>query len=112
MLYPASIILLIANLIALVLSALRPSLKWLRWWPVGLAVVALLQLVIDGFYQTLILVYVITAILIVIGLYQWKVPATKTQIPVSCCSDRLDNHLAIGIHHLSGSFCYFNLVLW
>ncbi len=79
MLYPASIILLIANLIALVLSALRPSSKWLRWWPVGLAVVALLQLVIDGFYQTLILVYVITAILIVIGLYQWKVPAKKSK---------------------------------
>ena len=79
MLYPLSVLLLYANVIALLLSALRLSSKWLRWWPVGLAVVALLQLAIDGFYQTLFLVYVITAVFIVIGFYQWKMPATKSK---------------------------------
>ena len=77
MLYPLSTLLIIANLIALFLSTIRSSLKWLPWWPIGLGLIVLLQLTIDGFYQTLVLVYLMTIVFITIGLYKWKTQSAK-----------------------------------
>jgi len=77
MLYPMSTLLIIANVIALILSAIHSHVKWLRWWPIGLGLIALLQLTIDGYYQTLLLVYLLTTIFIAIGLYKWKTQASN-----------------------------------
>jgi len=77
MLYLSSKLLIIANLIAIILSAVRSPAKWLRWWPIALALIALGQLTIDGFYQTFVLVYFTTVLFITIGIYKWKKSATK-----------------------------------
>lgn len=79
MVYPLSMLLILANILVLILSVFRPFSNKLRWWPVAILLMAFLQLAIDGFYQTLILVYFITAILITIGFYRWKHPAIKSR---------------------------------
>lgn len=72
MLYPFTSVLIIANLVALFLSAIKSPPKWISWWPIGLIIITLLQLIIDGFYQTLVLVYFTSVILSAIGFYRWR----------------------------------------
>lgn len=66
----ATEIFLFAVSAALVLSVVRYSAKWLRLWPIILISLLIAHLIINGFYQSLVLVYLISSVLLIIGLYE------------------------------------------
>lgn len=72
MLSPLSILYIIANVLAILLSIKRYSTAWLRSWPIVLGIIFLLQIIFDGFYQTFLLLYFTTVVLILIGFYKSK----------------------------------------
>lgn len=82
MIYPLSMLLIIANFVILIISAIRFFSKWLHWSVIGLLLISLLQLLIDGFYQTFILAYITTVILIIAGLYLWKRRTVKPRFRI------------------------------
>lgn len=75
MLSQLSILYIIANVLAILLSIKRYSTTWLRSWPLILGIIFLLEIIFDGFYQTFLLLYFTTVILILIGFYKSKTQA-------------------------------------
>ena len=67
-----SVTLIVLNAAALILSAFKFFSKWQKWWIPVLLSAALLHLFIDGFYQTLIPVYIVTLSLISVIFYKYK----------------------------------------
>ena len=61
-----------AVVLVLVLSAFRTPIRLRRWSLAGLALIALLHILVDGFYYVFVPVYILVVLLIVIGLYQLK----------------------------------------
>ncbi len=72
MLTTMTMLLIGAIVLVLGLSALCTSESWRRWWVAGLGLLLLLHLLIDGFYQSLVPVYVLTVVLIAVGLRRRK----------------------------------------
>jgi len=75
-------LLLGANALVLGLSALRTSVWRRHWWVAGLGLLLLLHLLIDGFYQSLVPVYVLTVVLIAVGFRRHKTKGTTLKARV------------------------------
>jgi carboxyl-terminal processing protease len=66
----------------LILSMIGFFREWLKWCIPVLGIIALLHLIIDGFYQTMIPVYAITGVLIALCAFRWKRPEPKSGLRV------------------------------
>jgi len=82
MLTSTMMLLLGANALVLGLSALRTSVWRRHWWVAGLGLLLLLHLLIDGFYQSLVPVYVLTVVLIAVGFRRHKTKGTTLKARV------------------------------
>ena len=67
-----TVVLITADVAALILTMTGFITKWLKWCIPSLVIISLLHLIIDGLYQTLIPLYAITIILIALCVFRWK----------------------------------------